>query len=249
MATVLVHAGGRVLLRDEIITLGRGRDCHVVIDDPSVSRRHARLAWRSDAGTIFDLDSPNGVFVNDKRIVRSAEVHRGDALRLGKSALTLELDNKLVLDIDEGESEDDEEEDDEVDQVTVVANSVALSVAIASRLLASGNVVDAERSLRHNWDALATRAHAVHPALTVLGARTGLHMAAATRVATWANDAAMMLASVDQSPDQETLADIEKAVAAVGMTPTMRTYLVQYRDDAVLSPSDTLAIDALLARS
>ncbi len=245
MATALVHDGGRVLLEDGAIHLGRGRDCDIVIDDPSVSRRHARLAWRGDRGTLFDLDSPNGVFRNGKRIVRSALVGPGDSLRLGDYELTLQALSQAPA-RDDDIIDDFSTEDDREDEVTVVANSVALTVAIASRLLDGGKTDDAEKSLSNSWDALSTRAHAVHPALTVLGARTGLRMAAATKNPKWADESAMMLASVDQAPDLETLQDITKTVATVGMTSTVRTYLEKYGDSVNDDEAARTTLAALL---
>lgn len=65
---------------------GRNPDCDVVIADPSVSGRHARL--RADGGpvTIEDLGSANGVWVGGQRVER-AEVRPGDDVLLGGAPL------------------------------------------------------------------------------------------------------------------------------------------------------------------
>lgn len=63
--------------------LGRDKDCHVVIRDLSVSRRHARITpLHSGTAEIEDLKSRNGTYVNDVRIGK-ATVQVGDRVTLG----------------------------------------------------------------------------------------------------------------------------------------------------------------------
>ena len=70
------------------VTVGRGAGCDIVIDDPTVSRAHARI--RSVAGrlTIEDLGSRNGTIVNGE-VVASAELHPGDSITLGVRPMTI----------------------------------------------------------------------------------------------------------------------------------------------------------------
>ena len=64
-------------------TVGRADDADVVVDEPSLSRLHARLRMASTGVvTIEDAGSTNGVFVNGtKRLI--ATVTAGDTVRLG----------------------------------------------------------------------------------------------------------------------------------------------------------------------
>jgi hypothetical protein len=62
--------------------IGRSRSCDVVIDDPSISRRHALLSVRGERCSIRDLASINGLEVNG-RLVGTAVLQPGDTLRLG----------------------------------------------------------------------------------------------------------------------------------------------------------------------
>ena len=66
------------------VTLGRGEDCSVRIEHPTMSRLHARLTL-GDPVTISDCGSRNGVWVGPTRAEadRSLEVHPGDAVQLG----------------------------------------------------------------------------------------------------------------------------------------------------------------------
>lgn len=54
--------------------IGRRPDCAVAIDDPSVSRVHARLEITRDVLRIEDLRSKNGTFVEGKRIEAPTEL-------------------------------------------------------------------------------------------------------------------------------------------------------------------------------
>jgi serine phosphatase RsbU (regulator of sigma subunit)/pSer/pThr/pTyr-binding forkhead associated (FHA) protein len=58
----------QVALLDRPVTIGRHPDCEVVIDDNSVSRRHARLSCEEGHFYLEDLDSRNGTEVNGSQI-------------------------------------------------------------------------------------------------------------------------------------------------------------------------------------
>jgi hypothetical protein len=69
--------------------IGRGRDCQLTLDDPLISRHHARIR-SSEAGiAIEDLDSRNGVFVNGTRAQGAVKLADGDRLRIGRQELVL----------------------------------------------------------------------------------------------------------------------------------------------------------------
>ena len=86
---VLSWGGGRHVIERRAVVLGRSRDCDIVLDDKSVSRRHAELVRHGDGFLLRDLDSTNGSSVNGKRI-REAAVEPGDDIILGTVALTFE---------------------------------------------------------------------------------------------------------------------------------------------------------------
>ncbi len=64
------------------ITLGRAPDNTIVISDPTVSTRHARLYLQGTQWYIQDLGSTNGTFVNNMRVTQHP-VRIGDQIRLG----------------------------------------------------------------------------------------------------------------------------------------------------------------------
>jgi ABC transport system ATP-binding/permease protein len=74
------------------IAVGRAVDNDVVLDDPSLSRKHARLYRRSAAELeIEDLNSSNGTFVNGRKTGRGA-VRPGDVVRFGELGFRVEGD-------------------------------------------------------------------------------------------------------------------------------------------------------------
>ncbi len=69
---------------DEMI-IGRAPTAHVWVDDPSVSRRHARVVRRGgEPYFLEDLSSTNGTFIGEHRIDR-AELGSGDRVQIGPS--------------------------------------------------------------------------------------------------------------------------------------------------------------------
>ena len=81
-------AGDVVLmaLTGDVVRIGRSPANDIVLDDASVSRRHALLARRNGVTVVLDDRSRNGVRVNGKR-VSEAPLEDGDALVLGHVAL------------------------------------------------------------------------------------------------------------------------------------------------------------------
>src|SRR6188472_34238 len=81
-------AGEVVLLAltDEVTHLGRSQSADIVLDDASVSRRHAVVAVRGGRTMVLDNRSLNGVFVNGAR-VGEAVLSDGDTVVLGRIVL------------------------------------------------------------------------------------------------------------------------------------------------------------------
>ncbi|RYG69331.1 FHA domain-containing protein, partial [bacterium] len=69
--------------------IGRSLDCQVTIEDPLVSRQHARIVVRGDEATLEDLGSRNGVRLNGVVVRTSAPLKDGDRLRIGTQELVV----------------------------------------------------------------------------------------------------------------------------------------------------------------
>ena len=68
---------------DDGAIVGRARGCDIQLDDPFVSRRHARVLSRNVGTAIEDLGSANGLYVNGQRSLGVTPLHPGDVLQLG----------------------------------------------------------------------------------------------------------------------------------------------------------------------
>lgn len=63
--------------------IGRSLDCHLTLEDPLVSRRHARIVVDDGGARIEDLGSRNGVRVNGAVIREPVALRNGDRVRIG----------------------------------------------------------------------------------------------------------------------------------------------------------------------
>ncbi len=73
------------------LTIGRASDNAVVLNDPQVSRRHARIEWGEDGCRVVDLGSANGTRLNGAEIPPRVPqpLKEGDALAIGGFTLAL----------------------------------------------------------------------------------------------------------------------------------------------------------------
>jgi hypothetical protein len=76
-------------LRPGEILIGRSSNCHLVLDDGLVSRRHAQIVISDERAIVEDFNSANGVFVNSKRVSGSEQLKAGDQLQIGKQQFTV----------------------------------------------------------------------------------------------------------------------------------------------------------------
>jgi len=77
--------GQAFTLDRDALTVGRDPGNSIVIDDPQVSRQHARIAHQGGLMVIEDLGSTNGTFINGMRLTGPHALTNGDAIGLGES--------------------------------------------------------------------------------------------------------------------------------------------------------------------
>lgn len=68
------------------LSVGRKPDNDIVIDNPAISSHHCKVVLKGDTYYVEDLESTNGTFVNEKRIVKSG-LHDQDVIGVAKHAL------------------------------------------------------------------------------------------------------------------------------------------------------------------
>ncbi|MEP7016063.1 MAG: FHA domain-containing protein [Verrucomicrobiota bacterium] len=89
----LVVSGTGHELTEELITIGRAPDNLIVIDDPSVSGRHAEIRLVGDTYHLKDLGSTNGTRVNGIPTTETA-LRFDDRLRFGGVDARYESDTR-----------------------------------------------------------------------------------------------------------------------------------------------------------
>ncbi len=72
------------LRNGDIRIIGRSSESHIMIDDPHVSRRHARIARWGDQLFVGDEGSKQGTLVNGEQIICTKLKH-GDIVNIGSS--------------------------------------------------------------------------------------------------------------------------------------------------------------------
>lgn len=87
---VTLYVSGQAFrVSQKITTLGRSRDCDIVVPDPNVSRVHAEVRHEGLEYVLVDLGSTNGVEVNGRRVLRHS-LRDGDRLSLGGAEVVVE---------------------------------------------------------------------------------------------------------------------------------------------------------------
>jgi pSer/pThr/pTyr-binding forkhead associated (FHA) protein len=82
-------AGQTVPLKAGETTLGRVGGCDVVLPLPTVSSRHAKVAFADNAYHLIDLQSANGTFVNGQRVANQP-LCSGDVIAVGGARFRFE---------------------------------------------------------------------------------------------------------------------------------------------------------------
>lgn len=95
-AMLLVLEGNTQRSRWELhrreITIGRGDDCDIVVDDRQVSRKHAKINQEKGHYRLMDLDSKNGTYFNGVQMTSDKTEILKDGDQIGVA-----LSTKLVF--------------------------------------------------------------------------------------------------------------------------------------------------------
>jgi len=87
----LVISGTAHELVEDLITIGRGPDNTIIINDPSVSTYHAQLQLAGETYRLKDLESTNGTRVNGIPVTETV-LHLDDRIRFGAAEAHYEPD-------------------------------------------------------------------------------------------------------------------------------------------------------------
>lgn len=88
---LLVVGGRRLIVPPAGATIGRSRDCDIVLEDSGASRRHAEISPCAEGWELRDLGSTNGVRVNGRAIDGLQPLRQGDHVEIGSTEIVFEL--------------------------------------------------------------------------------------------------------------------------------------------------------------
>lgn len=235
--------------------IGRSPKCQIVVDDPLVSRSHARLIVHRGTVTVEDLKSANGVLVNGERLLRTRVLASGDRLLVGGQAFMLLAEaaepqpnrkGRFAKTLAGREFVDEATRtaDGERSEATRRGDALELLASVADKVLALGRGDEAERVLSSYLRNLLQSARAGAEVEAAVGERAAIYavrIAEATSKGSWV-DYAIELYSISKKPlpavviDRlyETLRKLAPLSAHV-----FRQYLAVLRSvEAQLGPSD-----------
>jgi len=94
MAELIIHLPDGRTLRHHLdlraAVIGRDATCEIPTDDPSTSRRHARISPTTNGYIVEDLGSKNGVLVNDQPCPAAVTLRPGDQIVLGATRIVFQ---------------------------------------------------------------------------------------------------------------------------------------------------------------
>jgi hypothetical protein len=87
--SILLPTGDRVLLTEDVVSIGRHPESTIVLADPNVSRQHAEIRPKGTGYVVVDLGSTNGSKVNGGQVTEQA-LNDGDELQFGNTKMRFE---------------------------------------------------------------------------------------------------------------------------------------------------------------
>jgi hypothetical protein len=79
---ILSYGNHRYVLNSAVCIIGRSENCDLIIDDPSVSRRHCVIVQSNSRYVVFDFKSSNGVSFKGESVFQK-ELNDGDVFAIG----------------------------------------------------------------------------------------------------------------------------------------------------------------------
>jgi sigma-B regulation protein RsbU (phosphoserine phosphatase) len=82
--------GRVVVLSGERCIVGRHPNCHIVLDNPAISRHHAQVLQSHGSYFVEDLRSRNGTYLNGKLLEGRVQLGEGDQIRISEVLLAFQ---------------------------------------------------------------------------------------------------------------------------------------------------------------
>jgi len=93
----------------DVSVVGRSLDCDIVLNDPSVSRKHFEIHFRDGGWILKDLGSVNGTNVNGERVDGEIPLDEDSKIEVGQTMMSLliDQDKTQALELPESPGPDD----------------------------------------------------------------------------------------------------------------------------------------------
>ncbi|HEX2733853.1 MAG TPA: FHA domain-containing protein [Polyangiaceae bacterium] len=175
----LLHQGNDVRLAEGEYLIGRGPQCSIQLDDPTVSRQHAILRIAGALAELEDLGSRNGLTVNGRSVSGRLQLRARDRIRIGRHDLVL---------VEGGPSRSNDTTAKE--RANPPEETLSLLGELADKALVLGNDAEAERILGHYLEAVLHASRIGERPSTVLyraAVQYAARLACHSRRARWLN--------------------------------------------------------------
>ena len=73
--------------------IGRSEDCHLTLSCNTISRHHAEIIYENGQLLINDLNSANGTFLNNKKVMSKTLIRKGDIIHFDELEFRVTLNN------------------------------------------------------------------------------------------------------------------------------------------------------------
>jgi pSer/pThr/pTyr-binding forkhead associated (FHA) protein len=86
----------QVQLNQDGLSIGRGKDCQVSLNDPEISRCHALIRRQGESWEV-ENQGRNGTRLNGAPVTQTAVLNFGDRLYIGKHAVVFQDDSAPAI--------------------------------------------------------------------------------------------------------------------------------------------------------
>jgi hypothetical protein len=93
------HDQSKLFSQAEVF-IGRAPDCEFVVENETISARHARLAHHHGQWWLEDLQSTNGTKLNGERLATPTVIVAGDSFECGQVSFTVSLGGDANMDLE-----------------------------------------------------------------------------------------------------------------------------------------------------
>ncbi len=83
-------------LADQPLTIGRGDDVQIKVDDQEMSRHHCQIVAHEGRHAIEDQNSTNGTWVNGRRVT-TASLRANDQIKTGQTTFVYHVGTATLL--------------------------------------------------------------------------------------------------------------------------------------------------------